>query len=243
MIAEDNPYLKMEPYQEISAIDAVNFRPNSYGLDVRPKVFDNATKSWTLIDSGSCLSVIPKKDSDIKDPYFKLKAVNGGQIDTFGTEKVVLRIGRKTYEIEAIKADIPQKILGWDLFTKYSLGLEWGHFGDLYITDKKANIKSPLKHVTLPINEALRVDSASVIDFDGECTGDLYQPPFIQSLSANTIQFQTKCMQQLEEGLKEISAISVEVDQETPYCDESLPLKSDQSKIEKKNLAALAKTG
>ena len=49
-IADDNPYVSMQPYQEVSAIDSVNFKPGSYGLDIRPKVYDNVTKSWTLID-------------------------------------------------------------------------------------------------------------------------------------------------------------------------------------------------
>ena len=39
----------------------------------------------------------------------------------------------------------------------------------------------------------------------------------------------------------EVGAIAIEVDQETPYCDESLPLAADQTKTEKKNLAALEK--
>ena len=43
-VAEDNPYLNVSE-GEISAIDAIKFRPGSYGLDVRPKLFDNKTKS------------------------------------------------------------------------------------------------------------------------------------------------------------------------------------------------------
>ena len=51
--------------------------------------------------------------------------MNGGQIDTYGTGVITLRIGRKTYEIAAVKANVPHKILGWDLYKKFSLGLEW----------------------------------------------------------------------------------------------------------------------
>ena len=47
----------VETYQagdSISAIEAVN---NTYeGLDIRPKVFDNLTREWVLLDSGSCVS-------------------------------------------------------------------------------------------------------------------------------------------------------------------------------------------
>ena len=230
-IAEDNPYIDIKPYQEVSAIDSINFKPGSYGLDIRPKIFDNATKSWILVDSGSCVSCVPKKPGDKVDPNFQLKAVNGGKIATYGTEIVSVRLGRKTYEIEAIKADVPHKILGWDLFKKFSLGLEWGLFGDLYLTDNKAGIKSLLKHVTLPATEAVRVESAGMSE-------DSYQAPNIQSLSSEAIHFQTECMKQLD-SFAEVNEISIDVDQPSPYCDESLPLKEDQSEIEKKNRAAL----
>ena len=43
-IAQDNPYQMVEPYQEVSAIDAVNFKAGSFGLDVRPKVFDSVSQ-------------------------------------------------------------------------------------------------------------------------------------------------------------------------------------------------------
>ena len=230
-IADDNPYLDIKPYQEVSAIDSINFKPGSYGLDIRPKIFDNATRAWILLDSGSCVSCIPKKPEDKIDPKFQLKAVNGGKISTYGTEVVSIRMGRKTYEIEAIKADVPHKTLGWDLFKKFFLGLEWGPFGDLYLTDNKAGIKSLMKHVTLPVNEAIRMKSAVVDE-------DVYQAPNIQSLSAEAIHFQTECMKQLD-SIAEVNEISIDIDQTSPYCDESLPLKEDQSKIEKKNRAAL----
>ena len=89
------------------------------------------------MDSGSCVSCIHKQPNDKIDSKFKLRAVNGQSIPTFGTETIQIRIGRKTYEIEAIKTEIPQRILGWDLFQKYNLGFEWGPFGDLFLTDKK----------------------------------------------------------------------------------------------------------
>ena len=120
-IAADNPFENWVAGQEISAVEAINFRPGSFGLDVRPKVYDNISKTWTLWDTGSCVSCTPKKPEDKIDPNFRLKSVNGGHIATYGTEMITVRIGRKTYEIQAVKADIPQRILGWDLFRKYSL--------------------------------------------------------------------------------------------------------------------------
>ena len=120
VIAEDNPYMSFVSGQEVSAIDALNFRPGSYGLDVRPRIFDKISKTWTLLDTGSCLTCTPKKPGDKLDPTFKLRSVNGGQISTYGSEMLSIQIGRKNYQIEAVIADVPQKILGWDIFKKYS---------------------------------------------------------------------------------------------------------------------------
>ena len=123
-IAEDNPFCSVEA-GEISAIDAINHKQGSYGLDTRPKLFDNKAKTWTLLDSGSCVSCIPKKPEDVLDPKLRLRSVNGGSIQTFGKETIHIRIGRKTYDVEAVKVDIPQRILGWDFFRKHSLGFDW----------------------------------------------------------------------------------------------------------------------
>ena len=114
-IAEDNPYLSVLP-GEISALDAIKFKPGSYGMDIRPKIYDAISKSWVLLDSGSCVSCTSKKPGDKIDPNFNLKSVNGGIIPTYGQEELEIRLGRKSYTIQAIKVDIQQKILGWDFF-------------------------------------------------------------------------------------------------------------------------------
>ena len=128
----------------VASIEAVN-NPQLRS-DTRPRVFDNITKSWTLLDSGSCVSCTPKDPEDKIDTSFRLRAVNGQAIPTFGTKIIQVRIGRKQYEIEAIKTEIPQQILGWDFFRKYKLGFEW-HSDELYITDRKAQSKSLLKFI------------------------------------------------------------------------------------------------
>ena len=87
--------------EEISAIEAMN--DPRFLSDIRPNVFDNSTKLWTLLDTGSCVSCTPRKPSDTIDPNFKLKAVNGQSIPTYGSEVITVRIGRKQYSIEAIK--------------------------------------------------------------------------------------------------------------------------------------------
>ena len=229
-VAGDNPYLKVSE-GEVSAIEAIRHNPGSYGLDIRPKVYDNKSKSWTLLDSGSCVSTTPKQPGDVIDPNFKLRAVNGGSIATFGTEVITIRIGRKQYDIEAVKVDIPQKILGWDFFKKHSLGFEWGRYGDLFLTDKKAKIKSILKCFRLPTNS---VQSVEV---------DWYEEPLIQTPSSQQTYFEVNCMKSLGQAditMADINAMSIAPDQSSPLCDD-LPLETDEDPDmgEQNNLKAL----
>ena len=196
--------------------------------DVRPKIFDNKTKSWVLLDSGSCVSCVPKEPDDVIDPYFKLRSVNGGSIATFGTRQIEVRIGRKEYSIEAVIADIPQQILGWDLFRKYRLGFEWNETGDLFVTDNKANIKSLLKFVKLE-GKPLRVSSA-----------DYYQEPEFSRPSNEEILFNTKCMERLDTFNNQVSAMTIDPEQEGPYCDE-IPLPTEEDPAEAANLKVLPK--
>ena len=86
------------------------------------------------------MSCFPATPQDTIDPSFKLKSVNGGTIQTYGTKVMTLRIGRKTYSIEAIIAAVPAPIFGWDVFKKYRLRLDWNDNDELVIVDKKANI-------------------------------------------------------------------------------------------------------
>ena len=123
-IASDNPYQSVD-LGEISALESVRFQQGSYGMDTRPKVFDNATQAWTLIDSGACVTCVPKEEGDVENPSYTLKSVNGGVIKTFGKAEVTLQMGRKTYKIDAVKADIPQKIFGWDLFAWFLIYQVW----------------------------------------------------------------------------------------------------------------------
>ena len=192
--AADNPYQIVQP-DEISAIHSVNHTQGSYGLDSRPKIYDKATKTWILCDTGSCIC-IPKEPGDELDSKLSLKPVNGGVIKTFRPKEISIQIGRKAYSIKAVKTEIPQTILGWDLFRKFSLGLEWNDYRDLFITEKKAGIKSLLKHLAIPSEEVPRIE---------EVVNSTYaMSPYTITLEA--IYFQTECMKQLtEEASLEVS--------------------------------------
>ena len=127
----------------VSAIEAL-----SQGLlqgDIRPKLFDKLLQQWTLLDSGSVVSCIPRNANDVIDPSVRLRSVNGGSIATYGTEEISIQIGRKAYKMQVIKADIQQTILGWDFFKRYRLSLDWNDNDELIIVDRKAKIQSVLR--------------------------------------------------------------------------------------------------
>ena len=231
-IAEDNPYYNVE-VGEIAAISALNHKPGSYGLDIRPKVYDSKEKAWVLLDSGSCVSCIPKKPGDKIDPSFKLKAVNGGSIPTFGSEEISIRIGRKEYSIQAVKVDIPQRILGWDFFRKHSLGFDWNDFGDLLLIDKKNGISSTLKCFKIPS------ESVQSVEYE-----EVYSEPHITTPSSAQVYFETNCMKALDASSETfVHAMSIASEESGPVCD-NLPLSKtdpDADHDEKENLKLLEK--
>ena len=146
-VAADDPYLVdgFKAGGEVSALVASSQSPGSRGLDCRPKFFDGITTTWKLCDTGSMITVVRKSQDDKIDKNKKLQAVNGSSITCYGQKDIEIKIGRKSYKIKAVIADISQDIIGWDFFRKHKLSLKWGDFGDLYIYDKKANIKKALK--------------------------------------------------------------------------------------------------
>ena len=221
---------------EVSALDAV--AQGWLEEDVRPKLYDKITNTWTLCDSGSVVTCIPRQPGDVMDHSIKLRSVNGGSIPTFGSEEIVVRLGRKEYKIQAVKTDIPQRILGWDFFKKYRLNFEWGRFGDLFIVDKKADIRILLKYETF--DPSHRISAV-----------DCYEEPEFKELTPEMVYFQTQCMRNLGERTfaegtfdGQVSAMTIDPEQSSPIA-ENLPLSPevdpDYNKGYQENLDALSK--
>ena len=105
-LKDDGSSLPVRECREISALEAV--AKGLFEGDIRPKLYDKNSKSWTLLDSGSVVSCVPKGPNDVIDTQVQLRSVNGGQIATFGTEEIEIKIGRNPYRMQVIKADIPQ---------------------------------------------------------------------------------------------------------------------------------------
>ena len=127
--------------QEVDPWDVIAWVEGARNVDCRPKVFDGQSKTWKLCDSGSMVTVIKKGPNDILDESRMLKAVNGSPIKCYGKKEVQIRLGRKTYPVEAVIADVNQDILGWDFLAKHKLNWEWSDFGELFLIDKKGRSK------------------------------------------------------------------------------------------------------
>ena len=84
--------------------DSVDFRPHLRDPDL----------GELLVDSGSMVSAFPPEPGDQEDNTLSLKAVNGSKIKCYGKKEFVIKIGRKAYPFEFLKA---QRINGF--FYKY----------------------------------------------------------------------------------------------------------------------------
>ena len=213
-----NPYEADVPEgTEVSAVDARRWSELGRQDDLRPRLVDQSTGEARLIDSGAMVSAARKLPGDKKSDTVKLIAVNGSKIETYGIRTLEFKINRKSYSIPAVICDIKQDILGMDFIHKYKIGFEWDTFdqSQLFITDKKANIKSPLQIVTVAkgLTRAHHVETVGQSASAGASPGA--PPPPSGSLplealskSNETIAFEVACVKQLgvkKEGVKKKS--------------------------------------
>ena len=135
---------------EVPTIDAVGWTKGHRSVDIRPRLVDRSTGQSRLLDSGAQLSATCRRPEDREDQSINLVAVNGSRIKTYGIRKIELRMGRKSYTIDAVVCDIKEDILGMDFMNKYKLGLEWDQATqtELFLVDKRAQIRTLLKMVT-----------------------------------------------------------------------------------------------
>ena len=70
-------------------------------FDIRPRVYDNATNTFYLVDTGSQCSVLRPVEGDSLAPHLRLETVDGSEIPCYGRKQSSVRLGRKTYHFEA----------------------------------------------------------------------------------------------------------------------------------------------
>ena len=209
-----NPYEKDLPEGTVlRATDAVDWVAGQRNCDIRPRLIDKSSGTNRLVDSGSQITVTKKGPNDKLDPTYKLVAVNGSTIPTYGVKEIKVKIGRKSYTIPAMICDVQQDILGMDFLTKYRLNFEWDEFdrSELYLVDKKTQIKELLQVVTVPTS-TLRVSYLDSLENElshlSEVEGDGESPQTTSRSADNrTIEFEVACMKQLDTKINKKKSI------------------------------------
>ena len=69
--------------------------------DIRPRILDNDSGIWMLIDSGAMISVVPRANypNSVVDYRMQLEAVNGSKFDTYGMGQIQFTIGNMNFRI------------------------------------------------------------------------------------------------------------------------------------------------
>ena len=111
--------------------------------------------------------------------------------------EIEVKLNRKKYSIPAVICDVSQEILGMDFIKKFKLNFEWDEFdqSELYLVDRKADIKQLLQVVTVP------VDTPRISYLD---PGEGRPHPRLEQIrsgsSSEEVAFQVACMQKLDQA-------------------------------------------
>ena len=221
-----NPYEPDLPVGTvIPAVEAVNWSIGNRNCDIRPRLLDKSSGKARLLDSGSQISITSKGPDDKLDSSLRLVAVNGSKIDTYGIRTVDVKIGRKTYPIPAVICDIEQDILGMDFIAKFRLNFEWDEIdqSELWIVDRKAQIRDQLQIVTVPtdIPRVHYLDSLGAKPPEGGsfAAQSSAGPQSLTSTPSSSptrpvnnasVQFEVACMKALEGSDKKQTKLSIE---------------------------------
>ncbi|XP_017884071.1 uncharacterized protein LOC108627374 [Ceratina calcarata] len=116
----DNPGQASGKLAEVSQAEAIDDTPKKRRLTIR----DRYSCIEFLIDTGADVSVFPMsfKGKGAKDDVFKLYAVNGATINTYGERLLSLNLGlRRNFSWRFIVADVSKPIIGADFLHFYNL--------------------------------------------------------------------------------------------------------------------------
>ena len=189
------------PAEYFSAYEAMGMQTEQ--LDMRPYLLDSISKEHILLDSGSQVCAWPPDPGDVPDPRMSLKAANNSKLRCYGVKEVEIQIGRKTYQVSAIKTDVSKPILGWNFTRKHRLHTGWTSWGDMVLIDKKAKTEHILKYRALPEGQVHRL---SVIDSVPEASSSsVLEKSVVKSSSRSAQQtlFEVASMEALDAASEE----------------------------------------
>ena len=168
------------PLQTVPALQAIIHVDGTDNCDMRPFFTDKSSNITYLWDSGSAITALPKSPGDSVKPNMRLKAANNTAIPCYGMKEIEVKIGRKTYKIEAAIADVSKPILGFDFIKKHKLNSEWVN-EELTVYDRVAKIRDTLKfsaipHQSCPSTKGIEVWTETCEESDLSC-------PVLESIS------------------------------------------------------------
>ena len=156
--------LREEVPDSLPALSALDWQDSHLGVDFRPHLYEPSLKRHLLVDSGSQVCAMPPEPGDKPLKGVFLKAANGTKIVCYGRKKFSIKIGRKSYDFMAYKAEIDSPILGWDFVRHHKLDLIWDEDGNQCIYDKKAKITKVLDFKPVDHHKSSGLKNLSVIE-------------------------------------------------------------------------------
>ena len=200
------------PPESLPAFQAMGWDPGQQGVDLRPHLWDPKADRFMLVDSGSQCCAWPPDPGDKVDPTITLKAVNGTRLKSYGIKEVDIKLGRKTYKMKVIKADVDKPIIGWNFIRRYKLDMAWNQWGDVCLVDKKAKIQTVLHYKSIPYQEARSTASLRVMTNNSMCDESsplqtIFEVASMQALTENNY---------LDSGLKDVKN-NLEEMRDSPY--------------------------
>ena len=97
------------------------------------------TNQTYLVDSGASVSIIQKTKNDIEDQQCNLKAANGTQVRTYGSQTIKISLEKNlSFWHTFVKADVEQPIIGADFLANNGLTV---NMEKMILTHEKSRIK------------------------------------------------------------------------------------------------------
>ena len=176
------------PPDSLPAFQAMGWDTGRQGVDIRPHLWDPKEDRFMLVDSGSQCCAWPPDPGDKVDPNMTLRAVNGSKLKCYGLKDVEIKLGRKTFKMKVIKADVQNPIIGWNFIKRYRLAMDWNQWGDVCLVDKVSKIKSVLHYKSIPFHHSrglssLRLDDAPKTYFDQSPTQTVFDVAAMTALT------------------------------------------------------------
>ncbi|XP_025158377.1 uncharacterized protein LOC112589413 [Harpegnathos saltator] len=132
--------MQMARETDVAAVDIGNRRQQAAPNEKRLQVFDRTTNISFLVDSGSVVSLIPRKcvHRKLTPTELQLFAANSSAICTFGQQPLTLELGlRRALKWSFIIADVNSAIIGADFLSHYGLIIDLSRQG---LVDSKTSL-------------------------------------------------------------------------------------------------------